>query len=410
MGQVNFATVDNVFKTYFFPRMERIGYEEQPTLGMLPKDTNFYGRATAGLQFDVAYEVPAGMSADFNTALMNAGNGSYATFTIRRARYYQIINLDNETMEASASDDGAYVDLKKEEVSTGIKATTEKLGNGLFRNHGGSIGRANGLSTATVTLLNQGDIVNYRRNMKINLATTDGTSGSVRAGQTSVLSVDRPNGKITLAPTFAADIPGASLGAGGDFIFPAGDFGLGIYGFDSYIPAAAPSPGDAVFGFDRSVDTRLSGLRYDGSLLNISDAIIKALAQFRVEAGSGSIDTVITDYNRFADFSLDLGAKAMRKESGTGEVGYDTIKVHSGGRPVEVMADHNCQANIAWALTKRTWQWKSLGKTPRFFTEASGSNFVVDPTADGVQIRAGWRGNLLGLAPGLNGRITVPTV
>jgi len=177
MGQVNFSTVDNVFKTYFFPRMERIGYEEQPTLGMLPKDTNFYGRATAGLQFDIAYEVPAGMSADFNTALMNAGNGQYATFTIRRSRYYQIINLDNETMEASASDDGAYVDLKKEEVTTGIKATTEKLGNGLFRNHGGSIGRANGITGTTVTLLNAGDIVNYRRNMKINLATTDGTTG-----------------------------------------------------------------------------------------------------------------------------------------------------------------------------------------------------------------------------------------
>lgn len=408
MGQVNFSTVDNVFKTFFVPRMERIGYEEQPTLGMLPKADNFYGRATGGLQFDVAYEAPAGMSADFNTAQMNAGNGQYATFTIRRARYYQIINLDNETMEASANDDGAYVDLKKEEVTTGVKATTEKLGNGLFRNHGGAIGRANGIAGAVVTLTNLGDIVNFRRNMFIALAITDGTTGVVRLGQTKVLSVDRSLGKITLAATFAADIPGGVLTASGDFIFPAGDFGLGIFGFDSYIPALAPTPGDAIFGFDRSVDTRLSGMRYDGSSLNISDAVLKGLAQFRVEGGSGSIDTVITDYNRFADFSLDLGAKAMRKESGTGEVGYDTIKVHAGGKPVEVMADHNCQANLAWCLTKKTWQWKSLGKTPRFFTEASGSNFVVDPTADGVQIRAGWRGNLLCLAPGLNGRIVVP--
>lgn len=410
MGQVNFQTVDNVFKTYFLPnRVERIGYEEQPTLEMLNKAENFYGRATAGLQFDVAYEAPAGMSADFATALANAGNGQYATFTVRRARYYQIINLDNETMEASASDDGAFIDLKKEETETGLKATTEKLGNGLFRNHGNAIGRANGVSTATVTLTNVDDIVNFRRGMKVQAATTDGTTGAVRSGQTSVIAVDRSLGKVTLAATFATDIPGITLTANGDFLFPSGDFGLGIYGFDSYIPATAPTAGDAVFVFDRSVDTRLSGIRYDGSALNISDAVMKGIAQGRREAGSGAFDEVIVNYDRLIDFSLDLGAKVQRKDDGTGNVGYDKIRISAGGKPVSVGADHNCQPNIAWVLTKRTWLWKGLGKTPRFFTQGSGTNFIVDPTADGVQVRCGWRGNLLCIAPGMNERITLPT-
>ena len=410
MGQVNFGTVDNAFHTYFLPnRVERIGYEEQPTLEMLSKAENFYGRAAAGLQFDVAYEAPAGLSFDFSTALANAGTGQYATFTVRRSRCYQIINLDNETMEGSADDSGAFVDLKKEEVETGLKATTERLGQGLFRNHGAAIGRANGLSGSVVTLTNPDDIVNFRRNMKVQTATTDGTTGAVRAGQTTVVSVDRSAGKVTLAATFAVDIPGITLTAGGDWIFPAGDFGLGIYGFDSYIPATAPTAGDAVFVFDRSVDTRLSGIRYDGSKLNISDAIMKGVAQGRREAGSGAFDFAILNYDRLIDFSLDLGAKVQRKDEGGANVGYDTIRVSAGGRPFTVGADHNCQPDICWVLTKRVWIWKSLGKTPRFFTQASGTNFIVDPTADGVQVRCGWRGNLLCLAPGLNERISLGT-
>lgn len=413
---MNFASVDNAFKIYFQPgRVERIGYEEQPTLEWIAKAENFYGRSINGLQFDVAYEAPAGLSSDFATALANAGNGSYATFTVSRRRYYSIVNLDNETMEASSGEpDGAFVDLKKEEVEQALKVTTMKLGNQLFRNHGGAIARANGLAGAVVTLLLPDDIVNFRRGMKVQFATTDGTSGAVRAGSTTVIGVNRSGltTSITLAATFATDVAGVTLTANGDFIFAAGDFGQAVNGFDSYIPATAPTAGDAVFVFDRSVDTRLSGMRYDGSGLNISDAVMKGLAQFRREGGSGAITDAIMNYDRFVDFSLDLGAKAQRPQTGEGEVGYDKIRIHAGGKPVSVFGDHNCQANLCWALTKRTWLWKGLGKTPRFFTQATsagGNLYMIDPTNDGVQVRTGWRGNLLCSAPGINGRITVPT-
>jgi hypothetical protein len=406
MGQVNLTSVDNAYKTYFQPgRVERIGYEEQPTVAWLPKSEDFYGR---NCQFDVAYEATPGASADFQTALANAGVGSYATFTLNRARYYSIVNLDNESMEAAGNDDGAFVDLKKEEVETSIKVTTEKLGNAIFRNHGGAIGRANGLAGSVLTLTNPDDIVNFKKGQKLRSATTDGTSGSVKTGVATVTAVDRQNGKVTADWTSISGFVGT---ASGDYVFPDGDFGNGVRGFDSYIPVTAPTAGDSVFTFDRSVDSRLSGMRYDGSSLTISDAILKGLAQFRREGGSGAIDMVTMNYDRFTDLSLDLGAKATRDESGKTSFGYDTIKVSAGGRPVTIMGDHNCQPDTAWCLTKRTWLWKGLGKTPRFFIQNNGGqNFIVDPTADGVQIRSGWRGNLLCKAPGLNGRITLPTV
>jgi hypothetical protein len=403
MGQVNLTTVDNAYKNYFQPgRVERIGYEEQPTLGQLTKQENFYGRR---LEFDVKYEMHQG-SSDFSTALLYAGNGKYATFVVTRARYYLITNFDNESMEAAEDNSGAYLDVKKEETEDSLKGTTERLGQGLFRNHGNSIGRANGIVGSVVTLLNADDIVNFRVGMKLQSATTDGTSGAVLPGVATVSAVNRSGATSTVTADWTSII-GFTGTASGDFLFPAGDFGLGIYGFPSYIPATAPTGGDSVFTFDRSVDTRLSGCRFDGSAMNISDAVVKGLAQMRREAGSSAFDWGICNHDRFADLALDLGAKAVRDEAGTAEFGYDTIKVHNGGRVVKVTGDHNCGAADFWALTKRTWIWKGLKKTPRFFTQ--GQNYIVDPSADGVQCRVGWRGNLLCLAPGFNGRITVAT-
>jgi hypothetical protein len=403
MGQVNLTTVDNAYKNYFQPgRVERIGYEEQPTLAQITKQENFYGRR---LEFDVKYEMHGG-SADFPTALLYAGNGRYATFVVTRARHYLITNFDNESMEAAEDNSGAYLDVKKEETEDALKATTERLGQGLFGNHGNSIGRANGISSSTVTLLNAEDIKNFRVGGKLQAASTDGTSGSVRPGVATISAVSRSGTTCTVTADFSS-ITGFVGTANGDFLFPAGDFGLGIFGFPSYIPASAPSGGDSVFTFDRSVDTRLSGCRFDGSSMNIADAVVKGLAQMRREAGSSSFDWAVTNHERFADLSLDLGAKAMRDEAGTAEFGYDTIRIHNGGRVVKVTGDHNCAASDFWALTKRTWIWKGLKKTPRFFTQ--GTNYIVDPSADGVQCRVGWRGNLLCVAPGFNGRITVAT-
>jgi hypothetical protein len=403
MGQVNLnvTAVDYAYKNYFQPgRVERLGYEEQPTLGQLTKQENFYGRR---LEFDVKYEMHQG-SSDFATALANAGTGRYATFVVRRARYYLVTNFDNESMEAAEDNSGAYLDVKKEETEDSLKGTTERLGQGLFQNHGNSIGRANGISGSVVTLLNIEDIKNFRVGMKLQSSTADGTSGSVKAGTATVSAVDRALGKVTAD---FASITGFVGTASGDFIFPEGDFGLGIYGFPSYIPSTAPTGGDSVFTFDRSVDTRLSGCRYDGSTLNIADAIVKGLAEMRREAGSAAFDWGVCSHARFADLALDLGAKAMRDEAGTAEFGYDTIRVHNGGRVVKFTGDHNCQADTIWVLTKRTWIWKGLKKTPRFFV--AGPNYIVDPTADGVQCRVGWRGNLLCLGPLFNGRITVAT-
>lgn len=403
MGQVNATTVDNAYKKYFQPgRVERIGYEEQPTVGQIAKQENFYGR---NLDFDVKYEMHSG-SADFPTALKNAGNGQYATFTVARARHYLITNFDNESMEAAADNSGAYLDVKKEETEDSLKGTTERMGQGLFTNHGNAIGQCNGVSGSVVTLLNIADIKNFRKGMSLQAATTDGTTGAVRVGTATVSAVDRNLGKVTAD---FSSITGFTGTAAGDFLFPEGDFSKGIFGFPSYIPSVAPTAGDAVFTFDRSVDTRLSGVRFDGSTLNISDAIVKGLAAMRREAGSAAFDWGVCSHDRFADLSLDLGAKAFRDEAGAAEFGYDTIRVHNGGRVIKFTGDHNCQADTIWTLTKRTWIWKGLGKTPRFFAKSGGDMYIVDPSADGVQVRVGWRGNLLCTAPGFNGRITVAT-
>ncbi|HEU5276840.1 MAG TPA: hypothetical protein VFU97_24500 [Xanthobacteraceae bacterium] len=349
-------------------------------------------------------------SFDFESALEGSNSSSDAQFRIPRARHYVILSLDTESMEASEDDDGAWIDLKKDEAEAAFSSSTQRLAHALFRNSGGAIGQRASINSNTVQLANVDDAVFFKKGMRLQAATTDGTSGSLRAGTFATVSaVNRQLGQIT-APDWA-NITGF---ADNDFLFPKGNFGKGVFGFEAYIPKTAPTPGGGdsftLSGLDRSADpSRLAGMRFDGSSMAIEEALIKGLAQFRREGGTGTIDTIWTNYDRFVEIGLALGSKAMRDEASTAEFGYDVIRVHAGGKPVTLMADHNCQPDTAWCLSKKTIVFRSLGPVPRFLQRSGGSELIVEPASDGYQMRLGWRGNNVMTMPGKNGRITLPT-
>jgi len=406
MGRSAIDTLVNSFHQYFSKdRQTKIGYDTQPFLKWLNKLPKFPGDS---FTWSIGYDLMEG-SHGFAEALENAGPSADAQFRVPRARHYVILSLDTESMEASEDDDGAWIDLKKDQAESAFQSTSQKLAHALFRNSGGAIGRRSGaLSGNDMTLLNIDDVVFWKKNMRVQSATTDGTSGSLNGGSPAVVDkVNRRTGVIT--STTWGNITGF---AASDYLFPYGNFGRGVYGLEAYIPAADPTAGDSfsLSAFDRSVDpTRLGGMRYDGSSLAIEESVVKGLAQFRREAGTGTIDSCWVNYDRFVEIGLALGSKATRDETATAEFGYDVIRVHAGGKPITIMADHNTQNDTMWCLTKKGLVFRSLGQVPRFLQRSGGSELIVEPASDGYQMRIGWRGNLIITNPGECGRITLPT-
>ena len=234
-----------------------MAYKKSPLLGAIPKFTDFGGDQK---NFVPRYARPQGRSANFGIAQQNKSGSKYSKFAVTRIEDFALASIKGQTIKATKGDANALVDAITSEVDGAIMTASESAQISLYRNGGGSRGRLNAtaISGATVTLLNAADIVNFENGMWLVAASTDGTSGSVRAGRVQISSVDRDLGTITASSNWSTGIPAI---AASDYLFMEGDFGAMMSGLDAWIPASAPTS-TAFFTVDRTADvTRLGGIR-----------------------------------------------------------------------------------------------------------------------------------------------------
>ena len=77
----------------------------------------------------------------------------------------------------------------------------------------------------------------------------------------------------------------------------------------TWIPATAPSAGDAFWGVDRSKDvTRMAGVRFDGSSESIEEALIDGAALVAREGGQP--DYCFMNFTSYAALEKSLGKLA----------------------------------------------------------------------------------------------------
>jgi hypothetical protein len=165
------------------------------------------------------------------------------------------------------------------------------------------------------------------------------------------------------------------------------------------LPWTAPTSGDNFFGTDRSVDVvRLSGNRLDASALPLTEALTKAAA--RCARNGGKISHFVMNDDTLVDLINALGAKVVYDQAKVGEIGFQVVKVMTGKGQVSCIADRNCPSDLVYGLTMSTWQLRTLGKAVKFF-DYTGKMLTMN-NKDAVEVRVGYRGNLLCKAPGHN--------
>lgn len=387
---------------YTNDRVENMVYQDNPLLALLSKYESFGGR---NLPIVIQYGNPQGRSKTFANAQTRGGvtTSKVDDFLLTRVKDYSIATLDNEALEASKGDANAFMEAATTEIDGAIHSLTRSLAVNIYRDSSSAIGQVNAApsnnsGTFTLTLKEKQDVTNFEVGMKL-VIYQNKSGGSARISQTGesswpIAAVNRNTGVLTLTGTTDAN----KTIAADDFIFVEGDRGLGISGLEDWVPSTDPTS-TAFFGVDRSVDvTRLGGLRLDGSSLPIEEALIEGDSMVGREGFA--LDHYFMSHQNFGQLKKALGSKVQYVDlQANAKVSFRGVMIDGVRGPIKVVPDQNCPNNRVFGLKLSMWKLYSLGKAVRVI-DTDGLSMLRQASADGVEVRYGFYGNIGCRAPG----------
>lgn len=393
-------------------KMVTYGLEDQPMWAWFAKKGGFNGRHQ---ESPIRFAPGGNGSHDFNQAQSSKGSSKYTHFTNTRKKSYKMVSIDNEALEASEGDGGAYLTATSSEVEANFIRLMQQTAADAQGNGGGAIATVLEVGAGTTEAtswfrVGENEIGRFEIDDRLQFGSTDGTTGSVIAtafGYAKVRVVDHDELKVYLSTSFDNILTVAVDASTNKYVFPAGNFGKAMTGLAAWIPRSHAGLGTSFKGVTRSdFPTRLAGISFNGSAYGLAECFERAAARGKREHCHPDVFWV--NYNRFQDLSLELGAKAERDPAKIGEFAYDRLRMYTGGRQISVMADAQLADDQCYALKRDTWYFWHLNGIPRFLGKSSKSNLILEPAADGWEIRTGWYGDMICESPGENMTIQLP--
>lgn len=404
MAVLDSTALQQVLKIqYTQTKVNNLCYPESAFLAKLKKETDFGGKLE---QVAFQYGSPQGRGAAFSVGLGNITASVYDAVSVTRAKDYAFAQITGEMIDGASKDQYSLLNAMKREIDNAFYTCARSIANALFGAGGGARGQLDATTTlgsTTIKLRDANTVVNFEKNMVLNLSGTDGTSGSKRAGTLTITAVDRDAGTLTVNANINVGVTSPTVN---DFIFQNGDFETTksmLTGLAGWIPSTAPVGGDNFFGLDRSADvTRLAGIRFTSTAGGpIEETLIKCAARLVREGGNP--DFVIMNPLDYANLVVALGSKVIIQDEQLPDatVGFRTLKIQGPKRPMDVVCDVNCPTGQFYMLTMCTWRFKTLLGAPRILN-ADGLTMARDASTDSYILRIGYYGNLLCDAPGWN--------
>lgn len=401
MTVANYSNVDAIYKI-LYPQghVPDETYQDFPMLALLARNEEFYGKS---MWQALKYGNGNKRSSTFATAQANTGPTQNVGFTLLRKPDYAIAHLDHESMEASEKDEGSLVDLFKHEVDAAMKAAVISEAQSFAGDGTGIIGQisaASNVGTATITLADPSQIVNFEvGNVLVATATV---GGAAKAGSVVIAGLNRMTGTITASGLWSA---GIATVAASDYLAVAGDLNAKPSGFSAWIPEVDPSA-TAFFGVDRTADVlRLAGVRADYSSKPIEEALVLAAKDMNLQGAA--CDYAFVTYDKHAELENALGSKVQYVDvvSPIG-IGFRGIKITSGKKPITILADLTAKTDRAWFMQLNTWKLHSLKKSIRLL-EKGGGEMLRLGTADASEVRIGGYKQFGCEMPGYNGNFKI---
>ena len=400
--------------------MKDLVYKENPFLALVPKNESPDGFAGKYIPVPLEYGTPQGRSHAFANAQSQQTATALASFFVYVIQDYQLVTITNLLMEQTKSNAGAFVDAAKLQMDGGFRNLTNNIAFELFGS--GTATRASSAATSSqagtsvggtvLPLTNSQQIVAFEIGMLLVASATDG--GAPSADTVMVTAVDRANGIVTGTASASSLSANWAIGTGIAFLTVSGDLPStgatstssfqALSGLAAWIPVATPANNDSFWGVNRSADpTRLAGCRYNALNQTIEEGITNALAFLNREGGKP--DLAIMDFASYAALVNALGAKVqyVQVNHDEVEVAFEGITFQSAYGRVTILADRSCPPQTCYLLTMNTWKLRSLGKVPHILTYGmEGLEGLRVGSADALEIRIGYYGNLICSAPGWN--------
>jgi hypothetical protein len=412
---ITHANLSHLHKILYPFGMQDVLYDDCTLAGLLKKSARFQGESfVVPLKFSPGHKA----SPSFTEAQVNHDRSRGTRFIYTDSfKNYGIFQMSTEAIKRAKGGAGSFRDAVKDEIDSTLHDMSKDIAAALYGNGGGAIGQVSAFDTTgngTVTLTDPADIIHFEVGMRVQPATTDGTSGSVIADIVAIATIDRDAGTFTLAAAPSNDANWAAP----NFLFKAGAFGAMAAGLEAHVPAAAPSA--TLFrGVDRTLDAqKLGGNRYVGDP-NVDGTIVRAIqnavSKVKRHGAWARPDTVLAGTGVYQQILNECEDKTVIKKDAVGAlggkaaIGYEGVAIQVGkAGKLNVFEDAFCPEDTVWGLRLDTWEiayvpdlWMSL------LTEAGDGGKLSIYNADGVEWRYASMWDLVCHAPGANVRIDV---
>ena len=170
---ITIETADNALKSFYLDAVtEALDLKANPLLAQFQKTSaNVVGKDVKKL---VRLGMSGGISAGTETgALPTASEAEKVVFTATLKNLYGTIEISDKALRASASDEGAFVNLLNDEMQTLIKSASLNFGRMLYGDGTGMLAFVSGIDTVNTLALS--DLRSVMEGMVVDFYGADGT-------------------------------------------------------------------------------------------------------------------------------------------------------------------------------------------------------------------------------------------
>lgn len=415
--------------------MKDLVFNRNPALALIDKDETEMGLGGKYFPIPVLSDTGAGRSANFGNAQTYQTAPQTQEFNVTRVQNYSLATLTGDFLRASAQNIGAFMPGAELNVKAAFQSIGNDLAHDIFGDGSGVRGTyglgAGTIATGVITLDSLSQVYQFSVGMALVSFSISAQTPTQSTGANLgyVIAVDTSAGTVTVSATQggAAGTP-TNWSSSFPYLAQVGDVNfisnglnsanmLKIAGFASWVPLVAPGGSDNFFGVNRSVaPTKLAGLRFSGVNESIQDSLIDGVNQLAANGSeAGDPDFIFINpvsYQTLVKQLTSQGVYQMIKAKVNEDVSisFKALVLPSANGEIAILQDRNCQSQIAWIITLKTWKLRTLGKCPQFLTYPGFYDQlgIPVPGSDAIQLQIGYYGNLTCNAPGANAVVSLP--